>query len=126
MKLSWKKQVFYLFILLIFTGNCEETIFSEADNVEESNTATENRYKRRHRRHKAGIPLCPEAGLSDAQKEEIRELRHSFRDSARDTNREDRQDTWFEFEQNVLNTIPTTEEQRAALSNCFERRQNRN
>ncbi len=117
MKFLWKNKILCLSILLIFTNGCDETTISE-------DTRTENnRSKNHHPRNRADIDLCPEAGFSDEQKAKVKELRQSFRNSFRDIGREDRQDTWSELQQNILETVPTTEEQKAALSKCFERRQ---
>ena len=79
----------------------------------------ERRKERRHgRRHKCS----EEAGLSHEQKEDWKALRKEFKASVEGLSREERREKRAVFHQQVLDTIPETEEQAEALSQCFEDR----
>ena len=70
---------------------------------------------------------CPAAKLSEEQKEQIKKLLQDSRSSSRDMNKEERRSTREESQKRILDTVPTTEEQKTALAECFERRRrNRN
>ena len=70
-------------------------------------------------------PDCPEAGFSEEQKAHVKELRQDFKSSVEGLSREERRTAWSEFHQTVLDTIPETDEQKVALSECFEERKNK-
>jgi len=71
-----------------------------------------------------GHDLCEEAKLSEEQRVQMRELRQKHGGS-RELSREERQEAWQKAQQEILEKVPTTEEQKQALSECFERRKNR-
>ena len=108
----------YLFCLLI-----SSLLFLNACN------GNETRARNGRSKGKTGSRFsCPEAGLSEEQQTQIKELRQNFRGSNKDRdrgNREERQAVWLELQQNILATVPETEEQRAALSDCFKRKQSK-
>lgn len=112
MKYFIKHQLFCLFIgPLLFFSACN---------------GKEGRTRNGHSERRAGRHLsCPEAGLSEEQQAQIRELRQSFRGSENNRNRGEKGAAHMELNQSILATVPETEQQRAALSECFERRQNR-
>ena len=101
----------------IFQQNVLETVAT----TEKQKTALSKcfeQYKHKGERRKK---FCPEeAGLSDEQKAKMIEMRNHVKSSTHDMNKEDRRAAWSTFRQNVLETVATTEEQRAALSKCFE------
>ena len=68
---------------------------------------------------------CPEANLSDAQKKSIQEMRRNFKAQAGDLSEADRKQAKQELRQNILNTVLESDEQRAALSACWEKRKQR-
>ena len=68
---------------------------------------------------------CLEAGLSDEQKAAWQALRENFKDSVEGLSKEEKKAKWAEFHQQVLDAIPETEEQKAALEQCFEKRKKR-
>ena len=63
---------------------------------------------------------CPEAGLSDEQTDQWQALRQDFKTSVEGLSKKERRAKWAEFHQQVLETIPETDEQQAALEQCFE------
>ena len=69
---------------------------------------------------------CPEANLSDEQKETLRTMKREFRESLRgqDLSREEKRTARKNFKQTILDTIPTNEEQKVALTECFNKRRN--
>ena len=70
---------------------------------------------------------CPAANLSEEQKEQIKKIHQDSRASSRDISKEERQSSREELQKRILDTVPTTEEQKSALAECFERRRrNRN
>ena len=72
------------------------------------------------------FPSCPAAGLSEEQKEQIKKIHQDSRSSSRDMSREERRSKSEELQKHILDTVPETEEQRTALSECFKRRRDRN
>ena len=77
----------------------------------------DSRKKRRH--------YCPEAELSEEQKAQVKELRKNFKANKEGLNREEKRAAWADLQQSILNDIATSEEQQAALSECFESRKKR-
>ena len=69
--------------------------------------------------------FCPEANLSDEQKAQIKELRQNFRNATQGLSKDERRAAKTEMQQTILENIATTDEQRQALSQCFERRKKR-
>lgn len=121
MKYTIKNQhLFCLFIssLLFFSG-CAGN--ESNNNGNESNNGDKS-HKQRGRSHSDRKFSCPEAGLSEEQKAQIKEIRQNLRDSNHGLSREERQTNKAELQKTILETIPETEEQRAALEQCFEHR----
>ena len=77
----------------------------------------DKRKKRHSRKHKN---FCSEAELSEEQKAQMKELRKGFKASAQDLSKEERRTARKELQQNILNTVPVSEEQKVALTECFE------
>ena len=67
---------------------------------------------------------CPEANLSEEQKTAKRALRKEFRAAAEGKSREEKRALKAELSQKILDTIPASDAQRAALAECQERRKN--
>ena len=65
--------------------------------------------------------FCPEAGLSEAQETQRKELTREFKASVEGLNKAERKAQWEGFQQTLLDIIPETEEQETALAGCFER-----
>ncbi len=82
-------------------------------------------WEKKKERKKKRRNWCPEANLSDAQKESIREMRRNFKAQVKDLSEEDRKQAKQEFRQNILNTVLESDEQRAALSACWEKKKER-
>ena len=81
--------------------------------------------KRKEKRKNRNRDHCPKAKLSNEQKADMKELHKNFRKSTCGLSKEERKAARAELHQTVLETIPTTEGQRDALSKCFERRKER-
>ena len=81
-------------------------------------TCRENRKKERRNR-------CPEANLSDAQRESIRSMRAEFKEQTKDLSKEERKEARKAFWQDVANNVLESDEQRAAFSECRENRKKR-
>ena len=64
---------------------------------------------------------CPEANLSEEQQSAVRAIRQEFRASAEGKTREEREALRAEARQEILNTVPSSDEQRAALAECQQR-----
>ena len=64
--------------------------------------------------------FCPKAELSEEQKNQIKEMRMQFKSSSQEMSREDKKTAREDMQKNILNTIASTEEQKAALANCFK------
>ena len=77
--------------------------------------------KKKHWKKRRNV--CPEAELSEKQKSQVKELRKNFRSSIQELSKKERQAARKELQQNILETVPTSEEQQAALAECFENRQ---
>ena len=67
---------------------------------------------------------CPEANLSDAQRESIQSIRAEFKEQTKDLPREERKEASQAFWQDVLNNVLESDEQRAAFSVCREQWKN--
>ena len=93
--------------------------------TDEQRAALEQCFEERKERWKKRRRGCPEAGLSDEQKDAWKALRKDFRASVEGLSREEKREKKAEFHQQVLDTIPATEEQAEALSQCFEERKKR-
>ena len=65
---------------------------------------------------------CSEANLSDAQRKSIREMRRNFKAQAGDLSEADRKQAKQELRQNILDNVLESDEQRTALSACWEKR----
>lgn len=102
-------QRFYLLIglLLFFSGCTGEGSGRRGD----------------HRGERGELPSCPSAKLSEEQKEQIKKLHQDSKASSRDRGREERRSARETLQERILNTVPETEEQKAALMECFKRRQ---
>ncbi len=74
------------------------------------------------RKHKRGRNFCPEAELSEEQKAQVKELRKNSRSSVQKLSKKERRSARKELQQNILDTVPTSEEQQVALAECFENR----
>lgn len=104
MKLFYKKSMLYYFISsLIFFSGCGDE-------------GSSGRRGERGDRH-----LCEEAGLSEEQKTQVREIHQKNRGS-RELSREERRSARERAQKEILEKVPATEEQRKALSECFKRR----
>ena len=75
--------------------------------------------ERRHQRNH-----CPEANLSEEQKEHIKALRQEFRAKTCDLSREEKGAAREDLHNHILEKV-AEEDQREALSKCFERRKKR-
>ena len=93
----------------------EQTILDTIAETDEQRTALAECFERR-----SGKRSCPEAGLSDEQKVQWKALRHDFRASVEGLSKEEKQAKRAELEQQVLETIPETDEQKVALVQCFK------
>ena len=89
---------------------------------EEQKTALSECFENRKKYWKNHRNFCPEAKLSEEQKAQVKELRENFRSSTQELDREGKQAARKELQQNILETVPTSEEQKTALSECFENR----
>ena len=69
--------------------------------------------------------FCPEANLSDEQKAQKKALHSEFRNSTEELSKEERKAAKVQLRQNILAIASLTDEQRAALLQCFERRKKR-
>ena len=116
MKYFIKQQLLYLFIGFLFFFNGCDGESSKQKGLQGERGERGNRGKRN---------FCSEAGLSEEQEEQIRELRQNFRASNPDLSREERQAASEELEQNILETVSENEEQKARLRECFKRGKNR-
>ena len=67
---------------------------------------------------------CPEAQLSVEQTDQIKDLRKNFRANKEGLNREEKRAAWAGLQQSILD-IATSQEQRDALSVCFESRKHK-
>lgn len=99
----------------------EKNVLETVATTEEQKMALSKCFERKRERRKN---FCPKAGLSDEQKAKMKKMRRSVKSSTRDMNKKDRKAAWSTFEQNVLETVATTEEQKAALSKCFKEYKN--
>ena len=68
--------------------------------------------------------FCPTAGLSEEQKEQIKNLVQETDDQ--NLNREERRTASQELKKKILEEIVMTEEEKTALSKCFEQRREHN
>ena len=64
----------------------------------------------------------PAANLSEAQKESIREMRRNFKAQAADLPQEERKQAKQQMRADILNNVLESDEQREALSACWEKR----
>ena len=95
------------------------------DNVLESDeqkAALSACWEKRKQRKKGKRNWCPEANLSDAQKKSIKEMRRNFKAQAGDLSEADRKQAKQELRQNILDNVLESDEQRTALSACWEKR----
>ena len=72
--------------------------------------------RRRGKQHR-----CPEANLSEEQQSAVQEIWREFRASAEGKSREERRELRAEFRQEILDTVPSSDEQRVALAECQQR-----
>ena len=100
-----------------FQAHILETVPASEEQKVVLSQCFENRKKRRN--------FCPEAELSEEQKAQIRELRQNFRNSVKDKSKDERQAARAELHGHILEVVPTSEEQRVALSECYENRKKR-
>ncbi len=68
--------------------------------------------------HKGHKNWCPEANLSDAQKDFFREKRKAFKAKTKDFSKDEKKEAKKDFWQDVLATVAESEEQKSALSEC--------
>ena len=68
--------------------------------------------------------FCPEAGLSEEQKQQIKNLFQERGDQ--NLSREERRTAQEELQKKILEEIAKTEEEKTALSKCFEQRRGHN
>lgn len=66
--------------------------------------------------------FCPDATLSEEQQAQVKELHKGFWSSVQELDRKEKRAVRKELQQNILDTVPTSEEQQAALAECFEKR----
>ena len=78
--------------------------------------------KRKEKHDRKQKNFCPTAELSEEQKAQMKELREGFKDSAQDLSKEEKRAMWADFKAQVLETVPTSEEQQAVLAECFDKR----
>ena len=104
------QKLFYLFISLLW-------FFSSCSGDHSGRQRDQSRLSREI--------SCPEAELSEEQKVQITEIRQSVRNSNHESSREERQIIGAELQEKILDIVPETEEQRKALTQCFEQRRER-
>ena len=79
--------------------------------------------KGKHSRKKRNF--CPTADLSEEQKAQVKELREGFKASTQDLSKKEKRTAQKELQQNILNTVPVSEEQKVALTECFENKKDK-
>ena len=72
----------------------------------------------------ASANFCPEAGLSEEQKEQIKNL--SQERDKQNLSREERRTAREELQKKILEEVASTEDEKTALSKCFEQRKEHN
>ena len=100
-------------------ANFHAQILETVPTSEEQQAALAECFERNNKRYKN---FCPKAELSEEQQGQVKELRKSFKSSVQELGKKEKRAARKELQQNILETVPTSEEQQAALAECFEDR----